>query len=528
MKKLSLIVIAGMLIISNLALADLNIGLVGYYPFNGNARDESGNGNNGIVHNSILSADKFGQKNRAYRFNGVNSFINIGNDSTLKMTDGVTISAFVNMATFEPIYQNIVSDHSLNEQTVGAGKILRFSYNELQFIVDGVYGLGAAVYVKHSFDSSALGSWHHIVGTYDRNVAKLFVDGQQVDNIQYYAPLVVNKNPMLIGKSGFNVDYLNGYLDEIRIYNRALSEEEIQALYDKLLGPPLLHATAVSSNRVQLSWSAIPVAKGYRIQRKTGNCSSTSPWTTYVDVSAKSTGFSLDASLTPNTAFSYQVAGYYGAQSFSLYSACASATTGKAGTPMMPGAFDLPGGQGATSQSDTQVDLVWVDESPNETEFAIFRKAGTGNWTQIDSVVANTQRYGDVTATGNTGTTSYSYDVSACNSAGCSMANPNPVVVPFSPVNLTASVASTVQLAWSDESNNESGFQIRRKNGSCAPGTPWAYMTNLAANTTAYNDSSAVSGQVYSYKVLAFRFTAGLPRSVGHSSFSKCVNATAP
>jgi hypothetical protein len=279
---------------------------------------------------------------------------------------------------------------------------------------------------------------------------------------------------------------------------------------------------------VQLSWSAIPVTKGYRIQRKTGNCSSTSPWTTYVDLGAKTTGFSLDASLTPNTAFSYQVAGYYGAQSFSPYSACASATTGKAGTPMMPGAFDLPGGQGATSQSDTQVDLVWVDESPNETEFAIFRKAGTGNWTQIDSVVANTQRYRDVTATGNTGTTSYSYDVSACNSAGCSMANPNPVVVPFSPVNLTASVASTVQLAWSDESNNESGFQIRRKNGSCAPGTPWAYMTNLAANTTAYNDSSAVSGQVYSYKVLAFRFTAGLPRSVGHSSFSGCVNATAP
>jgi hypothetical protein len=295
-----------------------------------------------------------------------------------------------------------------------------------------------------------------------------------------------------------------------------------------LLSSMSIHATALSPNAVQLSWNNVPGDKGLRIQRKAGNCSSTKPWVTRVDMSANNTDV-VDSNLTPNTPYSYQVASYYGAQSFSPYSACASATTGKTGTPTMPGAVDLPGGLSAVSQSDTQVVLGWVDESSNETEFAIYRKADTGNWTQIDSVAANTQSYRDVGAAGNTSTTSYSYDVRACNSAGCSMANPNPVVVPFSPINLAATVGSTVHLTWSDESSNESGFQIWRKNGNCASATPWVgIMPNLAANTTSYNDSSAVSGQVYTYKVFAFRFTAGWPLSVGHSSFSGCVTATAP
>ncbi len=55
--------------------AGLSDGLVAYYPFNGNANDESGNGNNGIVHGATLTADRSGNANSAYSFNGIDNYI---------------------------------------------------------------------------------------------------------------------------------------------------------------------------------------------------------------------------------------------------------------------------------------------------------------------------------------------------------------------------------------------------------------------------------------------------------------------
>jgi hypothetical protein len=52
-------------------------GLVGFWPFNGNANDESGNGNNGTVNGATLTTDRFGVANRAYSFDGVDDFISI-------------------------------------------------------------------------------------------------------------------------------------------------------------------------------------------------------------------------------------------------------------------------------------------------------------------------------------------------------------------------------------------------------------------------------------------------------------------
>ena len=55
-------------------------GLLGSYPFNGNANDASGNGNNGVVNGATLTADRFGNPNSAYLFNGINAYIDIGNN----------------------------------------------------------------------------------------------------------------------------------------------------------------------------------------------------------------------------------------------------------------------------------------------------------------------------------------------------------------------------------------------------------------------------------------------------------------
>ena len=191
------------------------------------AKDESGNENDGAIHGATWATGISGE---ALSFDGRDDYINMGGNENLKMTNGLSVSVWVNMDTFTPTYQNIISDHAPNEVTEGSGKTLRFNYKTVQFIVGGVYGYGTAKYVKHSFDYSTLGKWQHVVGTYDKNKIRLFVNGIEVDSLIYSDSITVNSNPILIGKSGFG-EFLQGKIDEVCIYNRALTEDEIKAQY---------------------------------------------------------------------------------------------------------------------------------------------------------------------------------------------------------------------------------------------------------------------------------------------------------
>src|SRR5579862_6202583 len=70
-------------------------GLVAYYPFNGNAHDQSGNGNDGTVYGASLTTDRFGFLTNAYLFNGANDYIQVGDTPVLTMTNFLTISAWI-------------------------------------------------------------------------------------------------------------------------------------------------------------------------------------------------------------------------------------------------------------------------------------------------------------------------------------------------------------------------------------------------------------------------------------------------
>jgi len=69
--------------------------LVGYWPFNGNANDESGNGNHGSVNSANLTTDRFGNSNKAYYFNGNQSFIKVTNNSSLQTPNAISINSWV-------------------------------------------------------------------------------------------------------------------------------------------------------------------------------------------------------------------------------------------------------------------------------------------------------------------------------------------------------------------------------------------------------------------------------------------------
>jgi len=201
-----------------------NDSLVAYYPFDGNANDFSLNNNNGTVNGATLTADRFGYRNSAYHFDGSASFIDIGNDPTLKMDLEVTIACWVYIdlpLTGGSGYYNVISDHS---PTYNNGKIFRFQANNLEFLL----GPEGSLEANYAFPDSASG-WHHIANTYDGDTIKIFVDGVKVASALRQGTISVNPNALMIGKSGWG-EYFKGDMDDFRIYKSALSEQEIRGL----------------------------------------------------------------------------------------------------------------------------------------------------------------------------------------------------------------------------------------------------------------------------------------------------------
>ena len=178
--------------------------------------------------------------------------------------------------------------------------------------------------------------------------------------------------------------------------------------------------------------------------------------------------------------------------------------------PPSPNPPNPPSNLTAAALSPTSVRLNWSDNSTNEDSFAIQRKTGSGNFTQIKVLGANTRSY---TNTGLAPATNYSYRVKAVNSGGSSGYSNQATVAtltepPEAPSALLASAlsSSSVQLNWMDNSLNEESFVVQRKTGS----GNFAQIEVLGANTRSYTNSGLQAATSYTYRVNA--------RNIGGSS----------
>ena len=220
-------------------LAGLNDGLVAWYPFNGNANDASGNGRDGIVNGATLTNDRFGNPNSAYTFT-LDEYIQTTKNIGISGNADRTISLWFEADVWggyggAPITGYMVLWGS------GTG-----GYTTLLF-PSPYDGLGGHLSYRFSMDgdydnvqsqpvTNILGSWHHLVWTYMTNLGNscFYLDGNLL--INYYgwfgAPgnlLYTTDTPLTIGHpSGRSFE---GVIDDVRIYNRALSASEVQSLY---------------------------------------------------------------------------------------------------------------------------------------------------------------------------------------------------------------------------------------------------------------------------------------------------------
>jgi hypothetical protein len=231
------------------AQVNLDKGLQAYYPFNGNAKDASGNNNHPVFNNATNTADRFGNPNSAYHFNGVYQYMRIPNKPSINFKDQITLSVWVRPTGF---YYDIC--HASQLISKGGGNYEAGNY-ALRFD-DALYSLGTGcdggicdtihqnfrgtgtVLKPYGGDFIKKNKWYNVLYTNDGRMARLYVDCQLKYEV-VFPETFINEQDLFFGKSDDDLFpfWLNGDLDDIRIYNRALNNEEIFSLCKDSLLP---------------------------------------------------------------------------------------------------------------------------------------------------------------------------------------------------------------------------------------------------------------------------------------------------
>ncbi len=279
---------------------------------------------------------------------------------------------------------------------------------------------------------------------------------------------------------------------------------------------PLLSAIPQLDGSVSLAWTDILTGEtNYRVERSLDGVSN---WGEIATVTAPATNY-VDATALCNTTYHYRVRGYFsGTDSYSVYSNVASATTSGC-------VSGLPTSLIAQVVDYTQMQLTWVDNAADETEYRIEMSSnGISSWNLIGTAAANatTYTYGNLDCSriyyyrirayrsGDGAFSDYS-NVASANTVSCFI---------IGPINLTTTALDDgrIQLDWTDYADEETEFRIERSpNGT----NGWVEIGSAPANTVTYTNVSLSCGTTYHYRVRAYRAAFAT-----YSPYTNIANAT--
>jgi len=199
--------------------------LVAHYSFGGNARDESGNDHDGVVHGATLCADESGRDKNAYAFDG-DDYIVV--DSPPSVTRLATFAAWIRLENADGSVGGYVLDkgRNLEHETFSLG-VTESRAAWVRVHVDG------SPYTLESSKPVSIGEWTHIAGVYDGNGRGLtmYVDGEFIGNQPVAGELDQNSEALYFGcDSSEQLESWEGGIDEVRIYDKALTEAEVKYL----------------------------------------------------------------------------------------------------------------------------------------------------------------------------------------------------------------------------------------------------------------------------------------------------------
>jgi len=204
------------------------------------AKDSSGNGNDGTIIDNEDDQWVQGKYGNALSFDGVNDYVNIvdpGDNSIFDITDKITIEAWFKLNSRTGWDRVVAKSHTTNTKPwtmygillVGGTACGDEEAGQVRFELAS----GGEQHIVHTTSKPQIGEWVHVVATYDGSSMKLYYNGKLESGqicrytVGYVGNLLTgkidtNNMPISIGRSGFDADYFNGTIDEVRIYNKAI------------------------------------------------------------------------------------------------------------------------------------------------------------------------------------------------------------------------------------------------------------------------------------------------------------------
>lgn len=189
------------------------------------ANDCSGLGNNGTLYYNATWTD--GKFDKALQFDGTNAYVNFGNSSVFSFTNEMTVSVWFKTSTQVSGSKVLVAKHY--SSTAGSFYVGVTGYDKVIFVLINETSERTDLTATANYYDD---NWHHLVGTYDGNMMKLYYDGVLVANISKTGTIKQTTYNLALSKVWGASAQFNGTIDEVRVYNRALSEEEVKMLYE--------------------------------------------------------------------------------------------------------------------------------------------------------------------------------------------------------------------------------------------------------------------------------------------------------
>ncbi|MDP2175044.1 MAG: LamG-like jellyroll fold domain-containing protein [Bacteroidota bacterium] len=202
-------------------------GLIGYYPFNGNANDESVNTNHGTISGATLVSDRFSNANKAYSFNGTSNYISLPNTYDF-MPKTINMWFNASNANYSDWVSIITSDNPNLTKGLIAGMIKEINGNlKMQLSICNI---------RDTFDIT-LNTWHNInIYTGSDKSVKFYLDGKFISSHTHTSFLtsVDGLDDVIIGATRSAASrFFKGHIDDIRIYNRELTSTEVELIYNE-------------------------------------------------------------------------------------------------------------------------------------------------------------------------------------------------------------------------------------------------------------------------------------------------------
>jgi len=210
---------------------NIDNGLVAYYPFDGDAKDHSGNNNHGVVDGSVLTTDRFGKKNCAFSFDGEKSTIEATVINMPAIDSPQTFSWWFRIDSNPTYVDELGADNMIALVDSGKGIGIQFGFRAPGYKSLGLdtwnWGGGTLLEAKQP----VVKKWHHCVYTYDGLTHRFYINGKEISTssakTQQDIPTL-----LMFGNYPSGDQYYEGEMDDIRIYNRNLTEDEINYLFN--------------------------------------------------------------------------------------------------------------------------------------------------------------------------------------------------------------------------------------------------------------------------------------------------------